>query len=393
MTASAARNNETARLYAKYGEQLYRYCLARLRSREEAEDALQSAFLRVHGALEKGVTPRSESAWLYQIAHNVCLTRSEVNVRRARNEQPTDFADVELAAPESSYDAIYGLEEAVAALPMNLREPLVLREWQGLSYAEIATALGTSVSAIETLIFRARRQLIATLRPTGPAGIIDLGTLYGAVRVLLARLRGAGAAAGPSKLAVGAAALAIGGAGVSTAVTVAGDRPAHRPASAGASPLAASANTAAPTARLGRRAVLSPAIVRRATTGRPGGHTAAKTAVPLDSISATAAPASANTPVADPSVATATNPAAASPASTTQTRPATPVVPVAAAVTTPAVTTPLLTTPVLTIPLATIPSVTAPTVTVPSVTIPVPPVHAPTLPVTVSAPVAPLPLP
>src|SRR3954447_17986645 len=85
--------NETARLYEKYGRQLYRYCLARLRSPEEAEDAVQNTFIRVHGALAKGVTPRFEAAWLYKIAHNVCLTRSEINGRRAQNEDPTDFGE------------------------------------------------------------------------------------------------------------------------------------------------------------------------------------------------------------------------------------------------------------------------------------------------------------
>ena len=50
---------QAANLYESYAPQIYRFCLARLRSREEAEDAVQSTFLRAHGALRKGVVPDS----------------------------------------------------------------------------------------------------------------------------------------------------------------------------------------------------------------------------------------------------------------------------------------------------------------------------------------------
>jgi DNA-directed RNA polymerase specialized sigma24 family protein len=54
----------TADLYNHYGAQLYRYCFAHLRSREDAEDAVQNTFLRVYAALRKGVVPEFETAWL-----------------------------------------------------------------------------------------------------------------------------------------------------------------------------------------------------------------------------------------------------------------------------------------------------------------------------------------
>jgi RNA polymerase sigma factor (sigma-70 family) len=364
-TAASARSDETARLYEKYGRQLYRYCLARLRSPEEAEDALQTTFIRVHGALTRDVTPRFEAAWLYKIAHNVCLTRSEVNVRRARNEQPTDFSEVDLAAPEAS-DAAYGLEEALASMPKNLRDPILLREWQGLSYAEIAESLDTSVSAVETLIFRARRHLVSTLRP-----VFDLGLLYSSVRLLLTRLRGAAVAAAPAKVAVGAALLAIGGAGVSTAVTVAGDKPPHHSAVLPApTPALVSAAPAA-------HAVRPPTVAHVATTRTFTSAAVTQTvssspnAPPMPEPTATPAATPPPTPVAVPTVSTAPPPA---PTATV-------------AVETPAISIPVIPTVIPTS--IELPSVTTPIVTTPSITVEVPTIQVPTLPITISVPTLP----
>ena len=75
---------ETARLYSEYHARIYRHCLLRLRSREDAEDAVQNTFLRVYTALERGVVPEFEGPWLYKIAHNVCLSRRLGATRRAR---------------------------------------------------------------------------------------------------------------------------------------------------------------------------------------------------------------------------------------------------------------------------------------------------------------------
>ena len=169
-----------ARLFEQYGEQLYRFCLGRMRSREEAEDAVQSTFLRAHKALERGVVPEYEAAWLYKIAHNVCLTRRAVLARHGQTVPLYDRNDIELevAAPERRQDDLWGLPDALASLSPKLRQAILLREWQGLSYAEIADAMETTVSAVETLIFRARRDLAAALSAEPPkkrrAKLLDL---------------------------------------------------------------------------------------------------------------------------------------------------------------------------------------------------------------------------
>jgi RNA polymerase sigma factor (sigma-70 family) len=164
LAASPQPVAEAHSLFERYREPVYRYCLNRLRSHEEAEDALQNTFLRAYAALMRGVQPDHEAAWLYTIAHNVCLSRRAAAARRSRVETVRDvtlLADT-VAAPQREDDAM-PFRDGLASLTPRLRRALLLREWQGLSYQEIADELGTTVSAVETLIFRARRQLAQAL--------------------------------------------------------------------------------------------------------------------------------------------------------------------------------------------------------------------------------------
>jgi RNA polymerase sigma-70 factor (ECF subfamily) len=166
-----------ARLYECYSEQLYRYCLRHLRSREDAEDAVQNTFLRAHTALQRGVVPEFESAWLYKIAHNVCLSRRLSAKRRSRVESPHDLQRLEqrTSGPEHEHDDLVGLDDALARMPEKLRLAILLREWQGLRYSEIADALGITRCAAETLIFRARRHLAEVLQ-TSPQDQLSLAS-------------------------------------------------------------------------------------------------------------------------------------------------------------------------------------------------------------------------
>jgi RNA polymerase sigma factor (sigma-70 family) len=197
-------------LYDRYYRNVYRYALSQLRSAEDAEDAAQNTFLRAFAALQKGVVPESEAAWLFKIAHNVCASSKLAWLRRRRVESPRDLDELQVARPEPDVD-ISGLGDALAAMPPRPREALLLREWQGLSYAEIAERLDTSRSAVETLIFRARRHLANELRKAQQALTVGpiaawlrgfftggSGTLRGAGVVALATGMVAATAAAPS---------------------------------------------------------------------------------------------------------------------------------------------------------------------------------------------------
>ena len=151
----------TRDLYERYAGQIYGYCLHKLGSREEAEDAVQNTFLNAFRGLRRGVVPQAESAWLFKIAENVCLSRHRSSFRRGRVETPSDLQAIQdvTPSPERRDDDLIGLEEALARMPESQRRAILLREWQGLSYREISQEMELSQAAVETLIFRARRTL------------------------------------------------------------------------------------------------------------------------------------------------------------------------------------------------------------------------------------------
>ena len=192
----AARDADaTHELFERYSGQIFGFCVNQLGSRDEAEDALQSTFLNAHRALQRGVTPEAELAWLYKIAHNVCLTRRRSTRRRGRVESPSDFAAVQDVLPAPSRESgedLMRLTEALEHMPDNQRRAILLREWQGLSYHEIADELKLSQSAVETLIFRARRTLASNLeaeqeRPSTVSRmrrVLDAGTLLAMLKGL-----------------------------------------------------------------------------------------------------------------------------------------------------------------------------------------------------------------
>jgi RNA polymerase sigma-70 factor (ECF subfamily) len=157
--AAVASGARTEQLFLTHEKQIYSFCLWRLRDRQEAEDAVQSTFLNAFRALERGVVPYAEAAWLYKIADNVCRTRTRAAYRRGRVETPSVIDD-SVASPEIDEETI-DLRGALRRLPLRQRRAIVLREWQGLGYGEIGAELGLTRAAVETLLHRARRSLRA----------------------------------------------------------------------------------------------------------------------------------------------------------------------------------------------------------------------------------------
>jgi RNA polymerase sigma-70 factor, ECF subfamily len=178
--AVAAPEVEATRLlYARYRQRVLAFSLSRLGTREDAEDAVQTTFLYAFRSLRRGIVPNHELAWLLKIAQNVCRTRHRSTSRRGRHEQVADPAMLEAvsATPPRDTDELFTLRQALAGMPPRQQRAILLREWKGLSYEEIGEELGLSRSAVETLLFRARRTLAARLQKTlqtllGPLGFL-----------------------------------------------------------------------------------------------------------------------------------------------------------------------------------------------------------------------------
>ena len=161
---NGATADGASELFTRYSAGIYRYCLKRLHSPEEAEDALQATYLNAWRSLKGGFEPDNARPWLYQIAANVCASalRAKLGGTQLELRDPDELdALVHVDQPES--EAVLDLTEAVRELPDRQRRALVLRDWRGLAYDEIATEMAVSDAAVETLIFRARSKVAASL--------------------------------------------------------------------------------------------------------------------------------------------------------------------------------------------------------------------------------------
>jgi RNA polymerase sigma factor (sigma-70 family) len=214
--APAADSVAAAALYERHSSRVFGYCLSRLGAREDAEDAVQTTFLHAVRGLRRGVVPATEIAWLLGIARNVCLSRWESVGSRSRLESLCDPHELDRgsAAPEATRDELIGLEAALRQLPDQQREAVLLRDWRGLSYEEVAAQLGVSHAAVETLIFRGRRTLAELLDESPQATRRRLRSL-GGVGSLFAWVKAAfSGSAAVTKIAVAATtAVALSGAG------------------------------------------------------------------------------------------------------------------------------------------------------------------------------------
>jgi len=152
-------------LFDRYARQVYTIAYRISGNPTEAEDLTQDVFLRAFRTLGTLRQPQAFAAWLYQLTTNVCLDA----LRRQRVPQ-ADLSEAVIAsypdetrwwAPEAvavAGDDQRAVWDTLARLAPSQRAALTLRELHGLTYGEIAATLGTSVGAVEVLVFRARRR-------------------------------------------------------------------------------------------------------------------------------------------------------------------------------------------------------------------------------------------
>ena len=182
-----------AGLYERHASRIFGFCRRRLRTPQEAEDAVQNTFIGAMQALQRGTVPVCETAWLFKIAENACNAIYRAGARRDDRELTDPQALSRFAGADCGADALVGLQTALGTIPENQRKAFVLRELRGLSYAEIAVQLGVSVASVETLIYRARRGLARALESGAGlrgrlTGALDLGSIAAAAKAWLGGL-------------------------------------------------------------------------------------------------------------------------------------------------------------------------------------------------------------
>jgi RNA polymerase sigma factor (sigma-70 family) len=157
----AASTNHFDKLYRQHAASVYRYARAVLGNPADAEDVTQQTFLNAYRALAQGTRPRKAENWLFTIAHNEIRRHlRDTRAQRQEVELDAELADHVQERPEPSVTDVL---RALQYLTPNQRSALVMREFEGRSYAEIAGIMGVSQGALETLMFRARRSLADAL--------------------------------------------------------------------------------------------------------------------------------------------------------------------------------------------------------------------------------------
>ncbi|TMK72997.1 MAG: sigma-70 family RNA polymerase sigma factor [Actinobacteria bacterium] len=162
------------RLYRKHVGDVYRYALAVMRNEADAEDVTQTTFMNALRAFQRGERPEKPQNWLIAIAHNVCRQRFRQSARRPAEVAFDDDIGTGLLEPDDETPTGDDIRRALGHLAFNQRAALVMRELEGRSYAEIAEILDLSPSAVETLIFRARRALREQLETSLTCGEAEL---------------------------------------------------------------------------------------------------------------------------------------------------------------------------------------------------------------------------
>ena len=313
---TAGDSAAAAALYERHSSRVFGYCLSRLGGREDAEDAVQTTFLHAVRGLRRGVVPATEIAWLLGIARNVCLSRWESVGRRGRLESLCDPHELDRgnAALEGSRDELIGVEDALRQLPDQQRQAVLLRDWRGLSYEEVAAQLGVSHAAVETLIFRGRRTLAELLDESPQAtrrrlrSLGNLGSLFAWVKAAFS-----GSAAVTKIAAAAATAVALSGAGVLVGPSLRDGEP-GKPRAPHATPAATPAVSFVGLERLrpaGHDPQPAPAT-RRVVTERTGDKaTPTRSATPAQTPAASSSPTAQGTPAvetaADPTRAPASS--------------------------------------------------------------------------------------
>jgi RNA polymerase sigma factor (sigma-70 family) len=143
-----------------YSPELLRYARRQLGGRAElAEDVLQDAFLSAYRHLAAGTRPQNTRAWLYAIVHNAAINvaRTPPPVLLEGNHSVAGGPTPSEAIEQREW--LEWLMGAIGALPARQRDALVGHALEGRSYRELANREQTTVSAIKTLIHRARRGL------------------------------------------------------------------------------------------------------------------------------------------------------------------------------------------------------------------------------------------
>jgi RNA polymerase sigma-70 factor, ECF subfamily len=165
-------------LVNKYHRRVARLLTRMVRNQEDIEDIVQETFIKAYRAIGNFRGDSAFYTWIYRIAINTAKNLLVTQGRRPSTLKESNDGDSEtfednaalsnIDTPESLYQTKQigeAVNEAMSALPEELRSAIVMREIDGLSYEEIAAAMDCPIGTVRSRIFRARESIAAKIKP------------------------------------------------------------------------------------------------------------------------------------------------------------------------------------------------------------------------------------
>ena len=153
-------------LLSRHQDMVFALCMRTLRHREHALDAMQDTFVTVFRKLDKFSGESAFSTWLYRVTINTCYDQLRKR-KRHQTEALPEHHDPADPTSQSEFDAVEvrpDIASALAQIPEDFRNAVVLSDLQGLPLSEVAEIIGAPVGTIKSRIFRGRRLLADILR-------------------------------------------------------------------------------------------------------------------------------------------------------------------------------------------------------------------------------------
>ncbi len=149
-------------LYSRYSSRIYAYCRRFVGYKEEAEDIFQDTFKKFYEAAQQEREMTNVYGFIIKIARNLCINSKR---NQKRTIEIDDTLNISTKSRQDKEEMLDLIKQAIDELPAEYKDVLILREYQGLSYIEIAEMTNLSLGTVKVRIFRAKDKIRTILKP------------------------------------------------------------------------------------------------------------------------------------------------------------------------------------------------------------------------------------
>lgn len=149
-------------LYSRYSNRIYAYCRRFVGYKEEAEDIFQDTFKRFYEAAQQEREMTNVYGFILKIARNLCINSKR---NQKRTIEIDDTLPISTKSRQDKEEMLNLIKQAVNRLPADYKDVLILREYEGLSYNDIAEMTNLSLGTVKVRIFRAKDKIRKMLKP------------------------------------------------------------------------------------------------------------------------------------------------------------------------------------------------------------------------------------